>query len=116
MAGHAGKDCAKLMKPDLEKYRPYFEEFDLTDDQKTAMIEALWSIAEAVADLAYGVHSSQLMQAAKDNDSCSDSNVIEFFQLAATDPVLDEFADALQRLEAHNDNIPQSEQKKEAGT
>ena len=41
------------MPLDVNKYRPYLDEFDLTDEQKTAMIEALWSIAESVVDLAY---------------------------------------------------------------
>lgn len=105
------------MPLDLDKYRPYLDGFDLSDDQKTAMIEALWSIAEAVTDLAYGVHSTQLIQTANDNDSTSNISVIEFFQLAANDPVLDELADDIRRLAADNDNIPQSEQQeKEAGT
>lgn len=105
------------MPLDLNKYRPFLDGFDLTDDQKTAMIEALWSIAEAVADLAYGVHSTQLYQPANDNDSVCNINVIDFFQLAANDPVLDELADDIRRLTADNDNIPQSDQQeKEAGT
>lgn len=105
------------MPLDLTKYRPYLDGFDLTDDQKTTMIEALWSIAEAVADLAYGVHSTQLYQSAHDNDSVCNINVIEFFKLAANDPVLDELAEDIRRLAADNDNIPQSEQQeKEAGT
>lgn len=105
------------MTLDLNKYRPYLDGFDLTEDQKTAMIEVLWSIAEAVTDLAYGVHSSQIIQTANDNDSTNNISVIEFFQLTASDPVLDELADDIRRLAADNDNIPQSEQQeKEAGT
>lgn len=100
------------MPLDVNKYRPYLDGFDLTDDQKTAMIEALWSIAEAATDLAYGMHSTQLVQTANDSDSISDSSVVEFFQLAANGPVLDEYADALRRLEAANDNIPPGDKKK----
>ncbi len=86
------------MPLDLNKYRPYLDGFDLTDDQKTAMIEALWSIAEAVTDLAYGIHSTQLIQ-------------------TANDPVLDELANDIGQLSASNDNIPQAKvQEKEAGT
>lgn len=99
------------MPLDLKKYRPYLDEFDLTDDQKTAMIEALWSVAEAVADLAYGVHSTQLVKIANDNDSMSESNMIKFFEQAASDPVLDEYADFLRTLEAANDNTQQEQEK-----
>lgn len=105
------------MPLDLDKYRPHLDGFDLTDDQKTAMIEALWSIAEAVTDLAYGVQSTQLIQTANDNDSTSNISVIEFFQLAASDPVLEELADDMRKLAADNDNIPQAnQQEKESGT
>ena len=39
-----------------DDYRHHFTSFDLTREQETAMIEALITIAEAVADLAWGVH------------------------------------------------------------
>ena len=99
------------MPLDINKYRPLLDEFDLTDEQKIAMIEALWSVAEAVADLAYGVHSTQLIKIANDNDSTSKFNVIEFFEQAANDPVLDEYADILRKLEAANDNTEQKDKK-----
>jgi hypothetical protein len=92
------------MPLDANKYRPYLDRFDLTEVQKTAMIEALWSIAETVSELAWGTHSSQLVRTANDNDSLSDSSVVEFFRSAANDPVLDELADALQRLETEADD------------
>jgi len=105
------------MPLDIDKYKPHLDGFDLTDDQKIAMIEALWLIAEAVTDLAYGIHSTQLIQTANDNDSTSNINVIKFFQLAAHDPVLDEIAEDIRQLSASNDNIPHAKaQKKEAGT
>ncbi|MBU1211045.1 MAG: hypothetical protein KJ587_07215 [Alphaproteobacteria bacterium] len=88
----------------LNKYLPELEEFDLSPEQKTAMLEALWSVAEAVADLAHGVHATQLLPSANDNDSLCNNNVIDFFELARNDPILDEYADLLRRLEAANDN------------
>lgn len=99
------------MPLDIQKYRPFLDEFDLTDDQKTAMIEALWMIAEAVADLAYGVHPAQLVDSANDNDSMSENKVVELFQQAASDPILDEYADLLRTLEAANDNNTQTRRK-----
>ncbi|MDI4666633.1 hypothetical protein K9U40_20240 [Xanthobacter autotrophicus] len=105
------------MPLDTNKYWPYLDGFDLTDDQKDAMIEALWSIAEAVADLAYGIHSTQLIEVANDNDSSCNSSVIKFFQLAANDPVLDKLTAIADERAADNDNIPLSQQQeKEAGT
>ena len=105
------------MPLDVTKYKPYLDGFDLTDHQKTAMIEALWSIAEEVSDLAYGVHSTQLIRIANDNDSTSDFSVIEFFHIAANDPILNDLAAELPGRTADNDNAPQSDQqKKEAGT
>jgi len=102
---------------DLKKYRSYLDGFALTDDQKTAMIEALWSIAEAVADLAYGMHSTQLIEVANDNDSSHDSNMIDFFQLASNDPILDKLTAIADEQAADNDNFPLSQQQeKEAGT
>jgi len=104
------------MTLDITKYRPYLDGFDLTDDQKTAMIEALWSIAETVADLTYGLHSSQLIQTANDNDSISDSRVIEFFSIAAQDPALDELSGQMDEVDAANDNTPHTQRQKEAAT
>ena len=92
------------MTADLKKYLPELEEFDLSLEQKTAMLEALWSVAEAIADLAHGVHATQLLPRANDNDSVCNSNVIDFFELAHDDPVLDEYAELLRRLEAANEN------------
>lgn len=62
------------LKPD--DYRHHFADFDMTQAQQTAMIEALIAIAEAFADRAWGVHPSQHPQVANDNDSPSNSNVI----------------------------------------
>lgn len=100
------------MPLDVDKYRPYLDGYDLTEDQKIAMIEALWSIAEAVSDLAYGVHGSQLVEVANDNDSSNDSNVVEFFQSAANDPILVELIANSSERTADNDNTPATQHKK----
>jgi hypothetical protein len=105
------------MPLDLNTYKPYLDGFDLTDDQKTAMIEALWSIAEEVTDLAYGVHTTQLIQIANDNNSPSEISVIKFFEIAASDPVLTSIPASPPVRPANNDNIPQGDQHhKETGT
>lgn len=61
-----------------DDYRHHFANFDLTREQETAMIEALITIAETVADFAWGVHPSQHPEVANDNDSLCGSNVIKF--------------------------------------
>ena len=49
------------MPLDVEKYLPHFDIFDISRDEKVAMIEALWIIAEAVADVAWGIHPTQAL-------------------------------------------------------
>lgn len=41
------------MKLDVEKYMPYVEEFDLTDDQKRELIQTIWNMMEGFIDLAF---------------------------------------------------------------
>ncbi|ODA66598.1 hypothetical protein A7A08_02365 [Methyloligella halotolerans] len=91
------------MALDAEKYLPYFDDFDLSEDQKRATIEALWIVAETFADLAFGLHPSQQLIAANDNDSFSESNVLQYFKEAAADPVLDGYEDFLRKLEGPKD-------------
>lgn len=105
------------MPLDLNTYKPYLDGFDLTEDQKTAMIEALWSIAEEVTDLAYGLHATQLIQIANDNDSSRQISVIKFFEIAGNDPVLTSISASPPVRPANNDNIPLGDQhEKETGT
>lgn len=70
------------LKPD--KYRHHFDQFDLSEAQKTAMCEAICTIAEAFADLAFDIARSPQLDPANDNDSPSESNVIEFPRQPAT--------------------------------
>lgn len=62
-----------------DDYRHHFAAFDLTEEQETAMIEALIAIAEAFADLAWGVHPSQHPDVANDNRSACGANVVHLF-------------------------------------
>ena len=56
------KDVIALltMLPDLEKYRPYVDGFDMMEDQKTELIHTLWGIMESFADQAFGLHPVRL--------------------------------------------------------
>lgn len=100
------------MPLDVEKYLPFFDEFDLTPDQKREMIEALWSVAEAVADMAYGVHPVQLANPANDNDSLFNSSMIDYFQQAAAEPIANENGDLATETAAANDNQQQEKERK----
>ena len=42
---------------DAEKYRKYLEEFDLTEEQETELLSALYSIMKAFVDLGFEVDS-----------------------------------------------------------
>ncbi|WP_072377279.1 hypothetical protein [Hyphomicrobium sp. NDB2Meth4] len=88
------------MPRDIDKYRHYFKEYDLSPEQERDIIEALYAIAETFADLAFGRHACQLLQPANDNDSMSNFNVVEFFEQSANDPVLEDYAEHLAVLEA----------------
>ena len=90
------------MRPELEEYRAYFKDCDLPEDQEAAMIEALWRLAESIADLAFGVHPSQHSEIANDNDSPNKSNVLNFFEKASKLKLPDDYERIVQELEAED--------------
>ncbi len=47
------------MPIDLNKYRDYVDDFDLTEDQKTELIQTVASIIQSFADQAFGFHPVQ---------------------------------------------------------
>lgn len=47
------------MQPDLKKYRPYLERYDLTDVEKDQFILDVHAIMEAFVDRAFGTHPLQ---------------------------------------------------------
>ena len=55
-----GDALRPAMKPDIEKYRRYVDDFDLTEDQKVELIHTVWAIVGSVVDEAFGVHPVQL--------------------------------------------------------
>lgn len=44
---------------DWDAYGQYLEESDLSDDQKIALIETLWSIVVSFVDLGFGVGNAE---------------------------------------------------------
>lgn len=49
----------KRLEVDLEQYQTYLDENDLSDDQKSDFVNALWTVIVAFVDLGYGVHPAQ---------------------------------------------------------
>lgn len=45
-----------MLQPDIEQYIHYFDEYDMTYEQKVECIYSLWGIAEGFADQAFGIH------------------------------------------------------------
>lgn len=49
---------------DYEKYEHFFEESDLTEAEKRAFIETIWSVIVSFVDMGFGVHPVQQAQEA----------------------------------------------------
>ncbi len=47
------------MKPDIEKYLPYLDHLDLSDEKKIELIHSVWHICEAFVDQAWGLSPMQ---------------------------------------------------------
>lgn len=39
---------------DVDKYRPYVDHFDLSEEQKDELLEAIWSLMESFVDRSFG--------------------------------------------------------------
>lgn len=61
---------------DAARYEHFLEEMDLTDEQKHALLEALWSIIVGFVDLGFGVHPVQQScgQNAQDDSATADQS------------------------------------------
>lgn len=76
------------MRPELEKYRPYVDGFDLTEAQKAELIHTLWTIMEAFADQAFGLHPAQLIPAAlMQRDPPDTANDVDSDPVSTSNPI-----------------------------
>jgi len=57
------------MPVDIEKYREHVDHFDMTEEEKIAFLNDLWSIVESFVDEAWGLSPHQT--AANDNEETS---------------------------------------------
>lgn len=53
------------LPPELEQYRAYTKNFDISDEEKDELIMAVWVIMGEFVDLAFGVHPVQLAKKLK---------------------------------------------------
>lgn len=80
------------MARNIEKHLPCFDEYDISREEKVAIIEALYLIAETFADIAFGRHPAQMLL---DNPHALWEALVAS---AENDPVLAEYEDLFQRL------------------
>jgi hypothetical protein len=79
---------------DWDAYLPFFEDEDISEEDKNALIEALWSIVVSFVDLGFGVHPVQ-QACGKNNDPLSDVppdllSLLKSEQLEQEDPWQDQ--------------------------
>lgn len=58
-----------IVRPNIEDYRKYVDQFDISEEQKIELIHTVWSIMESFVDRAFGQDSVQIclgLQAEKD--------------------------------------------------
>ncbi len=58
------------MPKDLEKYRPYLSDFDMSEEQKTEFIKVMWTIMQSFADQAFGLNSEQQIHSFHQDKNC----------------------------------------------
>ena len=59
MTDHTHHPPRRALTLDLAYYQSHLDSADYTDDEKRALIEALWTIIVAFVDLGYGIHPAQ---------------------------------------------------------
>lgn len=52
-------DTSQCLTLDLDHYQTYLDDPQISDDDKRALIKALWSIIITFVDLGFGIHPAQ---------------------------------------------------------
>ena len=70
-----------MSMPDLQKYRPFVNDFDMSDEQKDELIMIVWNMMGNFVDQAFGIHPLQLCQKKSaethlTNDICGTSAIL----------------------------------------
>ncbi|MEM5474816.1 hypothetical protein [Pacificibacter sp. AS14] len=74
----------------MPEYLPFFEDEDISEDQKREMIEALWSIMVSFVDLGFGIHPVQ--QACGKDISLAEMPTADVLNLSDTTTVFEHAA------------------------
>lgn len=61
------------LKLNEQDYLEHLDSFDLTDEQKTELLQTLWDIMSRMVDIGWGVDSMQLMLPALFNTPANDN-------------------------------------------
>ena len=86
------------MKPETEKYLPFVEVFDLTEEEKKQLIRDVITVMESALDAEFGMHPVQqnrgyLREKSLRNPDASldskDNHVFDLFGEAANDDVIE---------------------------
>ncbi len=77
---------------DWDAYLPFFEDEDISDEDKRKLIEALWSIMVSFVDLGFGVHPVQ--QACGKDVSLAEMPAVDVLNLPNTKTVFEHAAAA----------------------
>lgn len=76
------------MPLDLDKYRPLMDGCDLSEAQKDELIHTLWTILEAFADEAFGLHPAQQIPASlMADDSTPRIDGVDLDRISVSDPI-----------------------------
>ncbi len=59
----------KTLTLDVEYYQSFLDDVDISDEQKSELIETLWNIVVQFVDLGFGIHPLQQAQPTKRNES-----------------------------------------------
>lgn len=74
----AGRDYCAIMPADLEKYRAYVDQFDLSETQKAELIHTVWAIMESFVDHAFGIDPvQQCLEVQARSDSPANRNNLD---------------------------------------
>lgn len=67
------------MKPDLDQYMKYLDEYELSEKQKQELLASLWMMVQVFVDLGFGVDATQNALFAKQmNPSKDDKDSLRF--------------------------------------
>ncbi len=70
------------MPVNIEKYRQYVDHCDMTEEQKVAFLETLWSIMESFVDDAWG-NTPAANDNQRGNDENSSSNIMKLIDYSS---------------------------------